>query len=129
MENSIELRSEKVFEKVSFENFKHAGNQILEKLKIAITPPNILVVQEEEKIDLIRKYHENALRGGHSGVKRTIEKLKIYYEWQNMSKQVHEYIRQCKDCKLNKIGKLWKTNTPLKPFEVVQIDLQGPFLR
>lgn len=50
-----------------------------------------------------------------------------------MSKQLHKYIKTCIECQFNKLGtinkqELCKTNTPMEPFQVVQINLQGPFL-
>lgn len=127
-------RSDDLFNHTKIDDFKHVGNEKLKNIKIAITPHRIEVNNQEEQKNIIQKYHETALRGGHSGVRRTIEKIKTFYKWKNMSKQIHDYVRKCQQCQLNKLGltnkqQLCKTKTPLKAFEVVQVDLQGPFLR
>lgn len=126
-------RDDKFFNHCSVKKFKTLGNNLLTTLRIAILPNKILITDLTEKINIIKKYHDDTLRGGHSGVKRTIEKIRTYYQWKGMSKMIHDFVKNCDSCKRNKIikhnkQKMCKTTTPLSAFDVVQIDLQGPFL-
>lgn len=126
-------RNDELFKHCSINEFKTIGNSLLKTLRIAILPAKIEITDPLEKTRIITQYHNDTLRGGHSGVKRTIEKIRTYYNWKNMSKMIHNYIKDCDLCQRNKIlrhnkQRLCKTETPLAAFDVVQMDLQGPFL-
>lgn len=80
----------------------------------------------------MRKYHNDAIYGGHAGRNRLYAQLKDKYYWKHMSKYVAEFIKECKDCQLNKPRiknreNLMITNTPQTPFDRVVIDTIGPF--
>lgn len=131
-ELAIEV-DDKLFDYVTLNNFKENGNEILKNLKIILVPARIIIKDPVKQREIIQKYHNDTLLGGHHGVRKTIEKIKTYYNWMNLSKQVHDYVRACDQCQRNKVTRYNKQHrcsreTPMKPFEVVQIDLQGPFL-
>jgi transposase InsO family protein len=88
------------------------------------------VTNEDEKLNLIRQYHSNVL-SGHFGVSGTYNRLKKFYSWNRMKDYVEKFIRNCKDCQLNK--RTVKPPIPLKltssssfAFETVAIDIMGP---
>jgi hypothetical protein len=62
---------------------------------------NVEVITEDRKCKIISEMH-NCLIGGHQGVQRTIERIKLYISWPNLSEDVTQYIKNCKTCQLNK---------------------------
>lgn len=122
-------KDDDIFNYCSIEELKAAA-RVLKTLKIALTNALVHITDLSEQKSLIEQFHNDPLRGGHSGIKRTLMKLRQFYKWKNMSKQVHIYVKSCKSCQLNKVHKsnkipLCETRTPCKPFEMVQIDTQG----
>lgn len=124
--------TDKIFTSYSINQFKCICNQTLKHLQIAIiTPPqNVLTV--EEKNNLLQRYHNDPISGGHIGQKRLYAKLRSGYYWKNMSKDVVKFVKNCEKCTLNKpktrnIEPLQITETPQKPFDIVVIDTIGPF--
>ncbi|CAI6356730.1 unnamed protein product [Macrosiphum euphorbiae] len=55
----------------------------------------------EEKQQIIYEHHNSPL-GGHSGVSRTVKRLKLNYNWRHMKKDVKYYIKHCELCQKNK---------------------------
>lgn len=121
-----------IFKLCTEEEFKNACNETLNNLMISLIKPCIIINDEQEKIDLLRKYHNDALYGGHCGRNRLYAKLKSMYYWKNMPKYVAEFVKECHQCQLNKpknrnVEKLLITETPQAPFDKVVIDTIGPF--
>ena len=122
-----------IFDKIPIEEFKNVGNKVLQKLKIVLTKPVQIVSNEDEKLAILKQYHDNPIEGGHSGQKRLYAKIRTKYYWKNMSKTIQNYVRQCNECQINKTQKHTKeeltiTKTPQKPFDIVTIDTIGPLL-
>jgi transposase InsO family protein len=91
-----------------------------------------LITEKKEKNELMTKYHDNPLLGGHCGQKRLLKKLKSAYRWRNMSRDVANYVRKCHKCKINKAKIKHRepmiiTPTPQQAFDIVCIDTIGPF--
>ncbi|KAL0130261.1 hypothetical protein PUN28_002097 [Cardiocondyla obscurior] len=85
---------------------------------------------EEEKIKILKEYHDSPL-GGHQGVNRTINRIKLHYNWPGMNKDIEKYIQKCENCQRNKLSRKTKmpliiTDTPGKPFEKCALDIVGP---
>lgn len=100
---------------------------------ILVTPPK-LINNEEEKLSLIKTFHTDPLIGGHCGQKRLYAKLRSHYYWKNMPKYISKFVKTCELCKLNKIKPHTRepmviTETPAKPFDMVQIDTIGPLAK
>lgn len=99
-------------------------------MKIALTNAPKLITESMEKKKIMETFHDDPIRGGHSGIKRTQMKIKQFYTWKDLSKEVHKYVKSCIHCQQNKIGRkhqadLCKTLTPQRAFDVVQIDTKG----
>ena len=62
---------------------------------------NIEELTEERKQRIIAEMHDCPV-GGHQGVQRTIERIKLYISWPGLDQAVTQYIRECKICQLNK---------------------------
>lgn len=104
--------------------------EFLTDLQILIFRNPIQITNEQVMHDLIEEFH-NSPHGGHSGVKRTTNKLKQKYVWKRMNKMVKKYVNQCHFCKINKQFRKTKemleiTDTPSRTFEIMSIDTVGP---
>jgi hypothetical protein len=89
-------------------------------------------ISEERKLKLLKEMHECPV-GGHQGIQRTYERLKLYVSWPNMFKDVEAYIRKCPVCQLNKQtlpkvkADLQITDTQEQPWDKIYLDIVGPF--
>jgi hypothetical protein len=73
----------------------------------------------------------NCPTGGHRGIQRTIEHIKLYTSWPNLDQDVTQYIKECKTCQLNKETRqniklpLTLTDTKTTPWEKIYSDIVG----
>lgn len=85
---------------------------------------------KKQKKNILKLYHDSKL-GGHQGCSKTYHKIKRYYFWPNMKKDIEQYIKSCNICQLNKSGKNTRMqmllSTPAEyPFEKIFLDVVGP---
>ena len=86
-----------------------------------------IIVLSWLKVTLLKKFHDAPI-SGHQGVDRTFEKLKRYYWWPNMKKDVYNYVQSCEVCSRCKIrrhkpyGKILPLPIPTKPWEIIGVD-------
>lgn len=59
------------------------------------------VIPKDLQIKILEEMHKGSL-GGHFGMSKTYEKLKIRVYWQNMMKDVRNFVRSCHDCQVRK---------------------------
>lgn len=129
--------NDRIFEHISIDEFKKLYNKLQQKveedirLKILIYNPPIRVIDDEEKEKIIENFHNTPHAGGHSGIKRTINKIKQRYCWKNLNKMVKKYVSECITCAQSKQirntkERLVLTETPTTSFEVVTADTVGP---
>lgn len=121
-----------IFRIITIDQFKSACNKNLEDLIVYITTIPKKVLDENEKNDLLKKYHDDPIFGGHAGKTKIYAKLRPNYYWNNMSKDISKYVNSCKKCMLNKPKYKNKepmqiTDTPYNSFETIVIDTIGPF--
>ena len=69
--------------------------------------------------------------GGHQGVSRTLERIKLYLEWEGMEQDIRNYIKKCVTCQQMKLGKirtepLQVTDTQEFPWNKLALDIVGP---
>ena len=90
-----------------------------------------LIPNPEDIPNILSEYHSSPT-GGHTGIKRTTKKIKAKFEWTNMSKDIKQFVKNCKSCQLNKLTRK-KTKVPMeitttsnKPFEKIFMDIVGP---
>lgn len=94
--------NDNLFERIRIQDLKVIGNRVLKFIEIALTPRIQYITSAEEKLKIIKLYHDNPIYGGHPGIKRLIEKIKNKYSWKNMSKDVKTFVKKCKQCQTNK---------------------------
>ena len=98
----------------------------LKKGKLAIVLPYKMINQ------IYSSYHDDPL-GGHFGLKPTLRKIKQIFWFQNMEEIIDNKIKKCIKCinyKPKTVNHEVKGTMPVpdKPFERIQIDIQGPFM-
>ena len=75
--------------------------------------------------------HDNPI-GGHLGMKRTYDRMKLFTTWPGMKKDLEQYVRQCEICQKNKITQnktilpMKITTTPEIVWEKCDLDIVGP---
>jgi transposase InsO family protein len=69
--------------------------------------------------------------GGHQGIQRTIERIKLYLTWPGLDQDVTQYVKECNICQINKETKpniklpLTITDTKTTPWDKVYLDIVG----
>jgi hypothetical protein len=92
---------------------------------------NVEEITDERKQKIISEMH-NCPVGGHQGIQRTFERIKLYISWPGIDQDVTQYIKQCKVCQLNKETHpniklpLTVTDTKATPWEKIYLDIVGP---
>jgi hypothetical protein len=61
----------------------------------------VMIASKEKQKKILKEMHECPI-GGHQGVQRTFQKLKLYVTWPGMFHDVEEYITNCRVCQQNK---------------------------
>jgi hypothetical protein len=85
---------------------------------------------EEKKLDIIRKVHSDDVWGSHGQFQNTLKKLSSRFSWKGMRGDVKKVVENCRECKVNRVSKRKAPMTPIianKPFNIVGIDIVGPF--
>lgn len=131
--NKIKLSlGDEIFKRCTVSEFKQKGLTYLKNITIVLYKVAKLVVSKEERLELLEKYHNDPLYGGHCGQKRLLKKLKCAFKWKNMSRDVANFVKKCHKCQINKgktthVEPLVITPTPQGAFDIVCIDTIGPF--
>lgn len=125
-------KNDQIFKYYDFTVLKKIVEETFEKVYLILAQPITIVQDPEEKQKLIKLYHNDPILGGHCGRKRLFAKLFSRYRWKGMSNDIIKYVSTCKQCQLNKAGFKNKphtiiTPTPEAPFDVILLDLVGPF--
>lgn len=134
IENNIEtcatIRLEGVTTMTSFERTRSMIRFIFKGTDITVNIYKEQSFTDSEKQRIIYEYHNSPL-GGHSGVSRTVKRLKLNYQWKNLKKSVKQYISSCEVCQKTKTHLKTKqpmliTSTVTNSFERICLDIVGP---
>jgi hypothetical protein len=93
--------------------------------------PNDPGPSQEDKARILKELHENPT-GGHLGMNRTYERIRLFSSWPGMKQEIEKYIRCCEVCQKNKITQnktkmpLQITTTPDVVWEKSSLDIVGP---
>lgn len=88
------------------------------------------ITSEEDKREILKVYHDSII-AGHRGVNQTTYKIRQVFNWENMNRDIDNYVQSCKTCQKNKVSRVNKipmkiTSTASRPFEKVFLDIVGP---
>ena len=96
------------------------------------TEINRVVVPKGDKDRACRICHDAPL-AGHMGIRRTWQRVRDSFWWDNMKDDVTEYVNNCEACGINKHSTkpskapIQKTDIPMRVSEKLQVDFLGPF--
>lgn len=91
-----------------------------------------LVVPTDNRLLLLRQFHDDP-SSGHFGVAKTMSRINELYYWPKLKQSVSQYVKSCKLCAAQKsdnkppCGMMGKDKTVRFPFQLVSMDLMGPF--
>lgn len=89
---------------------------------------NIQVPKIKDIPELIKQFHTSD-DNYHKGANETIRKIKTRYYWKHLTRDVTKFVRSCEICAKSKICRqslkrpLTITDTPVKPFDKLYIDI------
>lgn len=86
-----------------------------------------MFVPPQERETVLTEFHDSPL-GGHVGAKRMLKRFSPMFQWENMRKDIENYVKQCESCQKNKIWAANKipmkiTTTSSEPFEKFFMDI------
>ena len=79
----------------------------LSRIHVAETTPT-----EQEKLKIFQEMHMKPA-GGHLGMNKTYERMKLFVTWPGMKQEIENYIKECEICQKNKITQ-HKVKMPLQ---------------
>ena len=91
----------------------------------------ILITSKGKQQKISKEMHECPI-GGHQGIQRTYDRLKLHVTWPGMFHDVEDYITRCKICQKNKFtgpyiqASFQETDTQFQPWEKLYLDIVGP---
>jgi hypothetical protein len=92
------------------------------------------VIPSVRRLELLEKFHNEAT-AGHFGVFKTYAKLSEACYWPRMKSDVIRFIKKCPICLSSKVpsvaraGVMGKEKKVQFPFQLISVDLMGPFPR
>ncbi|CAK1587301.1 unnamed protein product [Parnassius mnemosyne] len=93
-----------------------------------------IAIPEKLRRQILIECHDSPT-AGHLGIKKSINRTRQHYFWPSLIKDVKDYVRKCETCSKHKpsqlppIGKMGKHKEVTEPFQIVSMDLMGPFPR
>ena len=119
------------FTAYNLNEFKDISEKTLNNLRISLISPVEKIDDANKKIEIMTKFHNDPVVGGHMGQKKLYEKIRSQFYWKNMSREIAKFVNNCDKCKVNKPKTKTKapmvlTKTPQKPFDLLIVDTVGP---
>lgn len=91
-----------------------------------------LFIPEALRSEILKQCHDD-VKSGHMGVRKTLFRIKQYYYWPNLVKDVKFYVGSCDTCAKVKVsqnlplGQMGQHREVTRPWQVISLDLMGPF--
>lgn len=92
---------------------------------------NVIEPSTDDIPEILKEYHSSPT-AGHTGFNKTYKRIKQYYKWPSMKKDICNFIKACESCQINKIDRkknkspMVITTTSNKPFQRIALDIVGP---
>lgn len=93
-----------------------------------------MVVPRSKRHEIIQRHHDDPL-AAHLGTFKTFRRIALEYYWPKMRRDIHKYVLRCKVCsqqKVSQTGRIGLMGNPKEvsmPFQLVSIDIAGPYPR
>lgn len=113
------------------DNYSMSRGILFFQPKFNVTPK--IVVPTNVK-DMIFNYYHNEPISGHPGVKRTMERIKRYFFWHNMRREISERVRGCTVCQRSKAAQKkfagdLISHEPKFVMQKIYCDIMGPLVK
>ena len=115
--------------------WRHVENRL--RAHLMNIPLNLIIcknlVQTPDSLTreaLITESHASAC-GGHKGVTKTYNRLRVNYYWNMMKRDIQRFIQRCRQCQLRKLTRIKTkqpviiTDTPGEAFDKLTLDIMG----
>ena len=104
--------------------YRKTFNSIGEEIFLVVLPKSL-------RKEVLFAMHNDQI-SGHQGVTRTLYRIRTRFYWPRSEKTVRKYVESCKECqhtkrKTNKHEGLLQPIITLSPFQIVALDLMGPY--
>lgn len=100
-------------------------------IQINLFRNSVIVIDSKERTEeILKEFHSDPL-GGHQGQKRSLLKIQQKYMWENMTRDVKNYVKNCELCQKVKHGggarqPMQITTTATRPWQRLAVDIVGP---
>lgn len=123
-------KNDNIFTMCTINEFKEACEKYLKFTQIFLISTPESVTDDDVKLNILRKFHNDPIFGGHCGQKKLFAKIRERYFWKYMTKDIARYVRNCEICQKTKVVQCTKepmviTPTPQRPFDCIIIDTIG----
>lgn len=123
-------KDDKLLQLYSENEIRALGEKYLKNLQLVLINTAEKTNDKNIQNELIKRYHDDPLFGGHMGQKKIYEKLRSRFYWKNMQKDIAKFVKECTKCHVNKPKNSIKmpmmlTKTPQCPFDTIIIDTIG----
>jgi transposase InsO family protein len=107
------------------------ADQLKRKVQVGADVRLCNVVPARYMAVVLHNNHDTPM-AAHMGISKTFDRLRIGYWWKTMYQDVSDYINSCSTCqRTRKLGQrtglLQSIPVPEQPFDMIAIDLLGPF--
>lgn len=91
-----------------------------------------LFIPTDLRNKVIKECHDETT-AGHFGIRKTLLRVKQYYYWPHMIRDIKQYIKSCETCAKFKVpqqlplGHMGQHREVTGPWQVISLDLMGPF--
>lgn len=101
---SFSIRKTNLFDEIPWTYLMRQLTNYFEDITVTITICHDLVraPEPQERIPLISEYHSSAF-GGHKGMTKTYNRIRPYFYWKNMKRDINDFISKCRICQLKKL--------------------------
>lgn len=89
-----------------------------------------MLVPESLRPQILEENHASTL-AGHMGFRKTLRKIRDFYSWPNLRKDVNDFVRRCRVCQRYKVEQakpagLMRPHEMVRPWTIVASDIIGP---
>lgn len=131
-------QEDKVRKGLETSDWELSQNKLWKFLKLKQFPDETydwkLVVPKSMREAALKECHDDPV-SGHLGIKKSVLRTRQHYFWPSLIKDVKDHVRKCEICASHKVsqqpasGLMGKHREVTQPFQIVSLDLMGPFPR